>query len=215
MEFKKIQFNNAEAQKIYENYLRQIQSVTKKLSQEDQKDILMEINSHIYESISRNYGKIDELKNIINAIDKIGIPADILKPLVAEKKLKQAIKTFNPIHIFQALILNISYGIIYFIFLLFYLFLSSFIILIFVKLLLPNNVGFYYKNGEFFQYGGFIENGNLENYEILGNWFIPVTILLAILFYFLITLLLKLKKNIRKKKKTSYSNAHQKFEYYA
>lgn len=200
MEFKKIQFKNADSQKIYENYLKQIQSAIKKLNQEDQNDILMEMNSHIYESMSKNEDENDELKNLINTLDKIGIPNDVLKPLVAEKKLNQATKTFNPIHIFEALILNFSYGIIYFIFFILYLFLFSFVVLIFAKLLYPNNVGFFYKKGEIFQYGGFIENEKLQNYEILGNWFIPVTILLAILFYFLITLLLKLKKSMRKKK---------------
>lgn len=34
MEFKKIQFKNADSQKIYENYLKQIQSAIKKLNQE-------------------------------------------------------------------------------------------------------------------------------------------------------------------------------------
>ena len=185
MEFKKIQFKNADSQKIYENYLKQIQSAIKKLNQEDQNDILMEMNSHIYESMSKNEDENDELKNLINTLDKIGIPNDVLKPLVAEKKLNQATKTFNPIHIFEALILNFSYGIIYFIFFILYLFLFSFVVLIFAKLFYPNNVGFFYKKGEIFQYGGFIENEKLQNYEILGNWFIPVTILLAILFYFL------------------------------
>lgn len=200
MEFKKIQFKNADSQKIYENYLKQIQSAIKKLNQEDQNDILMEMNSHIYESMSKNEDENDELKNLINTLDKIGIPNDVLKPLVAEKKLNQATNTFNPIHIFEALILNFSYGIIYFIFFILYLFLFSFVVLIFAKLFYPNNFGFFYKKGEIFQYGGFIENEKLQNYEILGNWFIPVTILLAILFYFLITLLLKLKKSMRKKK---------------
>ena len=50
MKFKKIQFKNADAQKIYENYLKQIYSATKKLSNEDQNDILMELNSHIFEN---------------------------------------------------------------------------------------------------------------------------------------------------------------------
>ena len=54
MEFKKIQFRSTDAQKIYENYLKQIQSATKKLSKEDQTDILMELNSHIFESISKS-----------------------------------------------------------------------------------------------------------------------------------------------------------------
>lgn len=200
MKFKKIQFKNPDAQNIYENYLKQIQSAIKKLNQEDQNDILMEMNSHIYESMSKNEVENNELKNLINTLDKIGIPNDILKPLVAEKKLTQATKTFNPIHIFEALILNFSYGIIYFIFFILYLFLFSFIILIFGKLFYPNNVGLFYKKGEIFQYGGFIENEKLQNSEILGNWFIPITILLGILFYLLITLLLKLKRSMKKKK---------------
>jgi len=183
--------------------LRQIQLVAKKLNKEDQNDILMELNSHIYESISKTKDEDDELKNLKNTLDKIGIPSVVLKPLIAEKKLNQATKTFNPIHIFQALVLNFSYGIIYFVFFILYLFLFSFVVLIFGKIFFPNSVGFYYKKGEIFQYGGFIESGRLQNYEVLGNWFIPITIVLGILFYLLITLLLKLKKSMRKKKKIS------------
>lgn len=200
MEFKKIQFENTDAQKKYENYLRQIQLATKKLNKEDQNDILMELNSHIFESISNTKDEHNELQNLINIIDKIGNPNEVLKPLIAEKKLDQATRTFNPIHIFQALLLNFSYGIIYFVFSILYLFLFSFVVLIFGKIFFPNNVGFYYKKGEIFQYGGFIDNYRLQNYEVLGNWFIPVTVILGILFYFLITLLLKLKKSMRKRK---------------
>ena len=200
MEFKKIQFRSTDAQKIYENYLKQIQSATKKLSKEDQTDILMELNSHIFESISKINSEENEVKTLLELLDKIGIPSEILKPLIAERKLNQATKTFNPIHIFQALILNFSYGIIYFIFFILYLFLFSFVVLIFAKMFYPDNVGFYYKKGEIFQYGGFLQDKNIQQYEILGIWFIPVTILLGVLFYFLISLLLKLKKSLRKNK---------------
>ena len=200
MEFKKIQFRSTDAQKIYENYLKQIQSATKKLSKEDQTDILMELNSHIFESISKINSEENEVKTLLELFDKIGIPSEILKPLIAERKLNQATKTFNPIHIFQALILNFSYGIIYFIFFILYLFLFSFVVLIFAKMFYPDNVGFYYKRGEIFQYGGFLQDKNIQQYEILGIWFIPVTILLGVLFYFLISLLLKLKKSLRKNK---------------
>lgn len=64
----------------------------------------------------------------------------------------------------------------------------------------PNNVGFYYKKGEIFQYGGFLQVKNIQQYEILGIWFIPVTILLGVLFYFLISLLLTLKESLRTNK---------------
>lgn len=39
-----MEFKNADAQKIYENYLRQIQSATKKLGKEDQNDIIFNLN---------------------------------------------------------------------------------------------------------------------------------------------------------------------------
>ncbi|WP_412850762.1 hypothetical protein ACL0VS_01080 [Chryseobacterium sp. PMSZPI] len=198
MEFKKIHFKNAEAQKIYEHYILQVQSATKKLSYEDQKDILMEINSHIYESTSR-ISEESEILNLKNTLSRIGIPNEVLKPLIAEKKLNQATRTFNPIHIFQALTLNLSYGIIYCVFFILYLFLFSFVFLIFAKIFVPDHVGFYYKKGEIFQYGGFIQNEHLQQYEILGNWFIPVTLVLAIAFYFTIVLLLRLKKSLKTK----------------
>lgn len=200
MEIKKMQFKSPEAQKIYENYLKQIKVATKKLEPKDQADILLELNSHIYESFSKIEDQSNEIKNIVDVIDRIGIPNEILKPLIAEKKLNQATKTFNPIHIFQALILNFSYGTIYFMFFILYLFLFSFVILIFGKIIFPNNVGFYYKKGEIFQYGAFIGNENLKNYEVLGYWFIPITISLGIISYFLITFLLNLKKSLNKKK---------------
>jgi hypothetical protein len=201
MEFKKIHFKDAEAQKIYEYYIKQIQAATKKLSHEDQNDILMEMNSHIYESMTKNGDENNELKNLLNTIDKIGDPKEILKPLIAEKKLNQAIKTFNPIHIFNALILNFSFGIIYFIFFILYLFLFAFPIFIIGKIFFPENIGCYYKKGVFFAYGGYFSEPDVQGDEILGNWFIPVTILLAVLFYFIITLLLKVEKSLRNKKK--------------
>lgn len=201
MEFKKIQFKNAETQKIYEAYIHQVQSATRKLSDEDQKDILMEINSHIFESTSRLTEENDSVSNLKNTLSKIGNPHEVLKPLIAEKKLNQATRTLNPIHVFQALTLNFSFGIIYFVFFILYLFLFSFILLIFAKIFAPDHVGLYYKKGEIFQYGGFIQSEHLQPYEILGNWFIPVTIGLAVTFYFVITLLLRLKKNIKARTK--------------
>lgn len=200
MEFKKIQFNDTAAKKIYEDYIKQIQAATKKLSKDDQIDILMEMNSHIYESLSQTEYDRNEVQKLTDTLGRIGIPSEVLKPLIAEKKLNQATNTFNPIHIFHALILNFSHGIIYFIFFILYLFLFAFVVLIFGKIFYPDHVGFYYKKGEIFQYGGFLTNNNFQQYEMLGNWFIPVTILLGVTFYFLITLLLKLKKSLTKNK---------------
>ena len=86
MNFKKIQFDSNDAQKIYENYLKQIKSATKKLSSEDQNDILMELNSHIYESSIKKEHSSNEVTNLIAVLDKIGTPSEILLPLVELQK---------------------------------------------------------------------------------------------------------------------------------
>lgn len=200
MEFKKLKFEDSNAQKIYENYLKQIQVATKKLAAEDQMDILAELNSHIYESTKQTSTGTSEVTNLLTTLDSIGVPNEVLQPLVAQKKLNQATKSFNPVHIFQALILNMSYGIVYFVFFLFYLLLGSFFVLIFAKIGYPNSIGLYYKRGEIFQYGAGRTNESLQEYEILGNWFIPFTLLLGIVFYLLITLLLKLVRTLKDKK---------------
>ncbi len=198
MELNKINFKNANAQKVYENYLLQIQSATKQLSKPHQQDILMELNSHIYESIQINKEE-DELSSLLTALEKIGIPNEVLKPLIADKKLRQATKTFNPIYVLQALVLNISNGVIYFVFATLYLLLFSFVFLIIAKIVYPSITGFFYKKNEFFQYGIVAMTENKMEYEVLGNWFIPVTILLAIFFYLMITALLKFKRYFNKK----------------
>lgn len=192
MTFKKIQFKDAEAQKIYENYLATIQTATRRLSKEDQNDILMELNSHIFESVMKHLAEENELIILKETIENIGNPKEILKPLIAEKKLNQATRTFNPIHIFTALVLNFSFGIVYFIFFILYFILFTFPVLVVLKLIYPENVGCFYKKGEFFAYAGhFPLPHEYHEFEILGNWFIPVNIILGIIYFFIVTMLLK------------------------
>ena len=201
MRFKKLQFSDNNAQKIYENYLQQIESATKVLSKADRIDVLAEMNSHIYESLSTRDQSNSEISNLVDTLERIGIPSDVLKPLIAERKLRQATNSFNPVHVFKALILNLSNGIIYLVFFFLYLFLFSFIALIFGKLLYPEYTGLFYKDGKLINYG-ILENGpELQQYEILGYWLIPFAVSLAVVFYIFITFLLKLKRIISSKLK--------------
>ncbi len=202
MELNKINFSDANAQKVYENYLLQIKLATKQLVAKDQKDILMELNSHIFESMQINKLQ-DELANLLNTIEKIGVPIEVLKPLIADKILEKATQTFHPIDVFRALMLNISNGLIYVLFSILYLFMFTFVFLIVTKVMYPEHTGMFYKKNEFFSFGLIpLDQNRIEN-EILGNWFIPVTILLAVLFYAFITLLLRLKTYYNKNKNLS------------
>lgn len=196
MEFKKISFSEKNAQRVYDNYIKSIKNVTKSLSAKDREDVLMEFNSHIYESL-QNKTTSTELENLLNSIDKLGNPEEVLKPLIADKILEKATKSFNPIDVLRALALNITNGISYVIFFILYLCLGGFVFLIFAKLFNGNKVGMFFRHGEFQALG---LTSNTDGYEeVLGYWFIPVMLVSMVVLYLFITLLLKLKKSINKK----------------
>ncbi|MGJ1422114.1 HAAS signaling domain-containing protein [Sphingobacterium spiritivorum] len=199
MKFKKIAFKDKNSKRIYLDYISRIQQATKSLDKTNQQEVLLEINSHIYESIADPAAiEKGEVERLLDVLEKLGQPEIFLKPLVAEKKLEEATKSFNPFHILKALILNIGNGISYVIFTLLYLLLFGFIFLIGAKLVDPENVGFFFKPNEIFILGYYRENGiSYLQYEQLGHWFIPAMLLLALIFYVLITLLLRLKRTIK------------------
>ena len=194
MNLKEIAFEEHISKRIYLDYLNQVRLAVKGLPKLEQEDILMEMNSHIYEGLQRA-NKSGEADNLLDVLEKLGRPSEVLRPLIADKKLAQATSTFNPIHVFKAIVLNITNGVSYIVFALLYLMLFAFLFLIFAKTWYPSNVGMYFKDGAF-SLLGFVypENGDMSPYtEVLGKWFIPAMVVGAILFYVLITLLLKLK----------------------
>lgn len=194
MKFKKIEFEDINAQRVYDNYINSLKTTLKPILESDKQEVLMEFNSHIYEHIQNNKSN-SELNELLNAIDKLGSPEEVLKPLIADKLLERATRTFNPLHIFKALLLNFTNGMSYVIFFLLYLSLGSFVFLIFAKLF-SNNVGLYFKEDKFQVLGWIKETSDYQ--EVLGYWFIPVMILVTVILYFIITLLLKLKKSLTK-----------------
>lgn len=195
MKFKKIELKDKNAQRVYDNYINSLKNVLKPILDSDKEEILMEFNSHIYEHLQNNKSKL-EIDVLLNTIEKLGAPEEVLKPLIANKLLERATKSFNPLQILKALLLNITNGVSYIIFFLLYLSLGHFIFLIFAKLFI-SNVGMYFKEGKFRAIGFF--KGSSEYQEVLGYWFIPVMILLTVTLFIIITLLLKFKKAISKK----------------
>ncbi|MGX9984790.1 hypothetical protein [Soonwooa purpurea] len=157
----------------------------------------MEINSPIFESLQNNETSHNEVEKLLTILEKIGQPEFFLKDLVAEKKLEESTKSFNPIGIFKALILNLGNGFSYVLFFILYLLLFGFIFLIFAKIIDPQNVGCFYRPNDIFVLGK-INSSTIDytQYEQVGNWFIPLMIGLTIISFVIITLLLRLKKTI-------------------
>jgi hypothetical protein len=197
MKIQEIKFSQKASKRVYDDYMKRISKATSSLSNKDQEDIYMEFNSHIFEAMHHS-GGTTEIDTLLDVLEKLGAPEKVLKPLIADKKLEQATKTFNPIHVFKALVLNFTNGFSYIVFFFLYLLLLGFILLIPAKLIYPSNIGMYYREG-FHLYFGWSDKAIQNGFtELLGNWFIPVMLLSVILFYVLITFLLKFKKSINK-----------------
>ncbi len=194
---KRLTFQHKASQRVYDDYIKRTKRSIRILPQADQADILMEFNSHIYEGMQRSKSE-SEMDDLLDILQKLGTPEVVLQPLVAEKKLDQATRTFNPLHVFKAIALNITNGISYIIFALLYIFLFAFVILIFMELRDPEHIGLFFKEGSFFAYGSTNLGPQDGVQEVLGNWFIPFTLLLTVALYFFITLLLRLKRTFLK-----------------
>lgn len=192
---KSIVFKQSASQKIYDDYIKRIKRMLSDIPKEDRLDVLMEFNSHIYES-THNSSIADEVDDLMDVVEKLGAPEVVLIPLKAQKKLDQATRTFNPIHVFKAIIWNIGNGVSYIIFAFLYLLLGAFIFCIFAKIWNPSDVGMFFHDGKFQSLGTYSGYGNDGVKEVLGNWFIPVMIIVSMLWYLLITMLLKIKKSL-------------------
>ncbi|MCW3464984.1 HAAS signaling domain-containing protein [Chitinophaga nivalis] len=193
-----ISFNQEASGRIYQDYMQRVRKATHSLSKANQDDIYMELNSHIFEAMQQK-NTVHEIDGLLDILEKLGAPEEVLKPLVADKKLAQATTTFNPVHVFKALVLNFTNGISYIIFFILYLLLFGFIFLIFAKIIHPAEVGLFYKDTTFMVLGMLKGTHPPGVRELLGNWFIPVMLSATILFYLLITFFLKLKKRINQR----------------
>src|SRR5260370_13815882 len=146
---KRIIFTKPTAQKIYDDYFKRVSRCIGILSADDQREILMELNSHVYEATHTALTE-NEIDVLVDALEKLGAPEEVMQPAISYKKAKQATRTFNPKHILQALYLNIFNGVGYFIMALVYLFIIAFGSLIVLKLIYPSHTGLFVGAGHFF-----------------------------------------------------------------
>ncbi|ASZ12979.1 DUF1700 domain-containing protein [Chitinophaga pendula] len=190
----KIPFRDAAAQKAYEDYLSDVENAISHLPKQDRQEIIMELNSHLYEALQETPGNTEHEK-LISIITQLGEPYISLRPVIAEKTLNRAIKTFNPRLLLSALYVKALNSIKYTCFFILYLLLISIASLLFFKALYPRNTGLFYKEGKISGFGFLLDVSDTT--EVLHGWFYPVVIALVILLYVILTLALRIS---RKKK---------------
>lgn len=191
---KLISFKDSSSQRVYNNYIERCKKVVKILSEQDREECLLEINSHIYEYVWANETG-NEMQRLLDVLDRLGNPEETLKEVVAAKKIRQARKTFNPKHLFQALLLNVGNGLIYTVLFVLFLVLACFPVLMVLKVIYPDNVGLFISTNGFNGFG-YLSNVNNAN-ELLGNWFILVTAIIMAGLYFVVVFLLNGLKRLK------------------
>ncbi len=181
-------FQSESTQKIYENYLKRVGKMIAILSKEDREELLLEIKSHIYEGMQRDKTE-DKVATLLKLLDDLGEPEDFLKPMIAERKLLEATRSYNPKHIFLALKLNLQNGSKFILFAFLYLLLFTFITLPITKVIFPNQTGLFYKNNVFFGFGFIDDVAGTE--ELLGFWLIPICVIIGLFLFIIVTQLLR------------------------
>ncbi|BDD06353.1 hypothetical protein [Aureibacter tunicatorum] len=193
---KRITFKNKATQKIYDKYFKECGKEARNLTNEDRQDIIMELNSHIYEALQGDLA-IEPAK-FQDIIDNLGTAKTVIRPLVADKKMDQALKTFNPIQLAKALVLNITNGISYVIFAIIYLIILSGIYAIYIKIAHPEEVGMFFCDGKFMVFGRVQSEALQSKYvEVLGHGMIPFTIMIMAIAYFLLIFIMKSKRKLK------------------
>ena len=206
MKFKNLEFSNIIAQSLYQDYLDQVRKATKTYSPPDKEEVLMEINSHIFEAI-KQCTLHDELSCLQTIINQLGSPESFLNLNVDEndnESSSQALHSKLNSKIFPKsagsgifnLILSICYSIVVF---------STIAIL--VKIFFPDYVGFYYKPGEIVMLGSPLHAAQqYSQYEVLRKWFIPIMCACASIFYLAIYFLEKSSVNPSRIKRIEQSS---------
>jgi uncharacterized membrane protein len=200
---KRSDFDSIEAYKIYANYIEQVNDIISMLPKDDILDIMNEIDSHIYESFICNRAIVPEKERITTVIRNLGEPQSYLKPVIAERQLKQAINKYDIFGILRGIWATLLTGGQYIIALIMYLLILSCGFLVIAKIFDPRKTGLFVEDGSFVGLG-YLSQINAGAIELLGYWLIPALIVSCVIFYFLMTFILK--KIVRIKTKLNLRN---------
>jgi hypothetical protein len=190
-------FSDETARKIWNQYFRRISRLAAVLPAEQQDDLKKEIQDHLYESFNQEGGD-KEAERLLNVIEKIGEPEQYIKPMVADRLLHSASRTFNPVMIIKGLYYNMfgnlkqffltlafSFG---------YLMAFFFGLLAVLEIFFPHNVGIFLSRDGVPAVGVIMNEPEYVKADVLGYWSIVIEIVLSFLLFFALTRKLKVIK---------------------
>lgn len=187
------------SKRIWNNYLKQANRIIKPLAEDQRNEILLELQSHMYESIS-NDSSPDEETKVLNALERLGDPVLYLQPIVKDKLLYNTLKSLNPVGILNLFFKNIlssSRRLVFSILIGFGYMVSTILFFAGILKIFFSEVGMYYLGPPWYRFViGTVENPHDPKVkDLLGFWLIPIGIGTSIIIYYSLSKLLnKLNK---------------------
>jgi hypothetical protein len=186
-----IHFTDKNSKRVYDQFLMALDSRMKSLKKTDRLEMQQELTSHIYESMVASPAHT-EVEKLLDAIEKLGDLDNITSPVVADYMIQYSGSTLNPNTLFSAFQANkgrkIRRFVIGTVLLLFFVLTCCFLTISLLKLFRPE-MGLYIGKNVFVL--GTVD-GQSPAREILGYWIIPITGLLTMALYWLVSRSLKL-----------------------
>ncbi|MCK5148065.1 hypothetical protein KAR48_15015 [bacterium] len=178
-------FSDPLSQKLWDGYFNRVKRIMRRTPYNIREEMLHELQGHLAESISESRAQ-REPDCVQEAIERLGDPEDYLKPMITERLLDHASGNYSLRSVILAFIYSFSSG------------LSRFIISLILSLgyitaftlgltgianiFIPDKAGLFISPNEFPSLG-IINNPSLYGTDILGFWFTPLSIIIAILMY--------------------------------
>jgi hypothetical protein len=182
--------------RIWEQYFKRLARAIRSLDKEQRVELELEVQDHLLQAFRETSGA-NEAERLLTAMEHLGEPDDFIKPMLADKLLGEASRTFTPKAVFTGLyyylfggakrvLLGSLFGVGYVI---------SFALMAMavMKVFFPGHVGLLaFADGDW-TFGFKLDNSGLKA-DVLGYWVIPIGMAAGLLIYSALTRLLRLLK---------------------
>lgn len=176
--------------KQYLNYMHELEHALNILDNETKVDILNELASHIYESMHMMPNTtLSEEERLNKILTHLGNPTKIAQSYISEAQLKKVLIKKNPFKIVKYASICMLRSGKYLISGILYLFSITFLILSILKVFIPDHIGFFQNQEQFFI--GYTSEIAASTNDILGYWFIPIGLIFSGILYLTGTILIK------------------------
>ena len=178
-------FEDALSEKLWTGYFKRVKRILKSLPQAVREELLLELEGHLAESFDQSPGD-REPDRLQAALESIGDPEEFLRPLMADRLLEDASRTFSPRTILLAAVYNLSLGVFRFVMacVLGFGYLLAFMLVLsgLAKIVDPVHSGLFIKSNGI-PVMGIVDNPELYSKNLFGLWYIPLSIAAAVLLY--------------------------------